>query len=140
MDYDAFADWAAARFGCRCTTVLVYHEAAAERLYSSDPDIVPARGRKRFDDAPAMARMRARGETQVFRGEEELRAMFGGIDRLTAIGCLCLVNLPVRDGAGQLIGQVNLNLPNRALSSGELRDLAARAQALSPRLEAAREV
>lgn len=132
--FAAFAKRAAEEFGCRCTTILLHHEDDAERLYSSDPDFVAPTGRKRFADAPAMARMKAHAKPQRFDGAAEIAAMFREAEKLIGSGYLCLVNLPVIDTGGRLQGQVNLTLPEGRLTDADLATLAEEANALAPLL------
>lgn len=127
---DRFAAMAAARYGCRCTTVLIYDGPEAVRVYSSDPAFVPATGRKRFDAAPAMAQMRAHGVAQRIEGTAQIRAMFADADKLLETGYLCIVNLPLHD-AGQMVGQVNLTLPEGRVDDLALQRLTDAAQGLA---------
>lgn len=127
---ERFAAMAAARYGCRCTTVLIYDDEEAVRVFSSDPSFVPATGRKRFDTAPAMAQMRANGVPQRLEGEAAIRAMFADADKLLETGYLCIVNLPLQV-AGQMVGQVNLTLPEGRVDDAALESLARDAESLA---------
>lgn len=136
--FQSFADHVETAFGCRSVTVLLHHAEDAERIYSSDPAFVPATGRKRFDEAPAMAQLRANARPQKFEGLDSIRRMFRDWEKLEAAGLLCLVNIPLIDGDGRLQGQVNLVLPEGRLTEADLDDLCRRADALTPQLLSAR--
>ncbi len=134
MTFEDFAQFAAAQYGCRCTTVLLHHSDDAERLYSSDPDFVSPVGRKRFADAPAMAQMKAQAQPQKFEGEAEILAMFREGQKLVDTGFLCLLNLPIKDESATLQGQVNLAMPEGTLGEDGVAILSSRAQLLLPEM------
>lgn len=136
--FESFAA-TAETFGCRCTTVLLHHADDAERIFSSDHAFVSPIGRKRFADAPAMARLKAQQVPQKFEGISEIESMFKEWAKLVDTGYLCLVNLPIFDAQGTLQGQANLALYEGALGGSSLDELNKEAQKLAPLLSAARE-
>ncbi len=96
--------------GHKLFTVLRYDVAhgIAERVYSSRPDLYPATGSKTFDAAPTMRRVRDSGEIQVAWTEEEMRQAFPDHDRMRAMGCGAIMNVPVLV-EGRAVAQFNLS-------------------------------
>lgn len=95
--------------GHRFLTMLVYHwrEGVAERLYSSRPELYPARGRKAFADAPTQKRVAETGQPYIGRDAADIRRDFPDHDKIFALGCESILNMPVV-WRGRAIGQVNL--------------------------------
>lgn len=95
--------------GHRFLTVLVYRweEGVAERLYSSRPDLYPARGRKPFADAPTQRRVAETAEPYIGRDAGDIRRDFPDHAKIFALGCESILNMPVV-WRGRALGQVNL--------------------------------
>jgi transcriptional regulator with GAF, ATPase, and Fis domain len=95
--------------GHRYMTVLVYDDdlAEAERVFSSNPAVYPATGRKSFKQAPIMARVRDTGRPYVAMDRPALIRDFPDHETIFAMDCGSLVNLPIRI-AGEIVGQINL--------------------------------
>jgi transcriptional regulator with GAF, ATPase, and Fis domain len=95
--------------GHRYMTALFYDAERddAERVFSSNPAVFPATGRKSFKQGPIMARVRQTGRPYVAIDREALIRDYPDHEKIFAMGCGCLVNLPVVF-EGQVIGQINL--------------------------------
>jgi hypothetical protein len=95
--------------GHRFLTVLLYRpaEGVAERLYSSRPDLYPARGRKAFADAPTQRRVAETGQPYIGRDAADIRRDFPDAEKIFALGCESILNMPVL-WRGRALGQVNL--------------------------------
>ena len=98
-----------ASIGHRFLTMLLYRQAegVAERLYSSQPALFPARGRKRFADAPIQHRVATTGRPYIGRDADDLKRDFPDHAKIFALGCESILNMPVR-WQGRALGQVNL--------------------------------
>jgi hypothetical protein len=95
--------------GHRFLTMLLYRfeEGVAERLYSSRPDLYPARGRKSFAEAPTQRRVAETREPYIGRDAAGIRRDFPDHAKIFALGCESILNMPVL-WAGRALGQVNL--------------------------------
>lgn len=95
--------------GHRYMTVLIYDPSGqeAERVFSSNPAVFPATGRKSFRQGPVMARVRETGLPYVAIDRKAVIRDYPDHEKIFAMGCACLVNLPIVVGA-QAVGQVNL--------------------------------
>jgi hypothetical protein len=95
--------------GHRFLTMLVYRweEGVAERLYSSRPELYPARGRKTFAEAPTQRRVAETREPYIGHDAEDIRRDFPDHAKIFALGCESILNMPVV-WAGRALGQVNL--------------------------------
>ena len=95
--------------GHRFLSMLLYHrdEAVAERLYSSRPALFPARGRKRFADAPIQHQVATTGQPYIGRDATDLRRDFPDHEKIFALDCQSILNMPVL-WQGTTLGQVNL--------------------------------
>jgi hypothetical protein len=95
--------------GHRFLTVLLYlpEEGVAERLYSSRPDLYPARGRKAFAEAPTQRRVAETGGPYIGRDAADIRRDFPDAEKIFALGCESILNMPVL-WRGRAMGQVNL--------------------------------
>ena len=95
--------------GHRLLTVLLYlpAEGVAERLYSSRPDRYPARGRKAFAEAPTQRRVAETGRPYIGRDAADIRRDFPDAEKIFALGCESILNMPVL-WRGRALGQVNL--------------------------------
>lgn len=95
--------------GHRFLTMLAYRweEGLAERLYSSRPDLYPARGRKSFAEAPTQRRVAQTREPYIGRDAADIRRDFPDHAKIFALGCESILNMPVV-WAGRALGQVNL--------------------------------
>jgi hypothetical protein len=95
--------------GHRFLTVLVYRweEGVAERLYSSRPDLYPARGRKAIAEAPTQKRVAETRQPYIGRDAEDIRRDFPDHAKIFALGCESILNMPVV-WRGRALGQVNL--------------------------------
>lgn len=95
--------------GHRFLTVLIYHwqEGTAERLYSSRPDLYPARGRKAFAAAPTQKRVAETRQPYIGRDAAAIRRDFPDHETIFATGCESILNMPVL-WKGQALGQVNM--------------------------------
>lgn len=95
--------------GHRHMTALLYDLECgeAERVFSSDPATYPATGRKPFTQGPIMMRVRDTARPYVAIDRRALIRDFPDHQKIFAMGCESLVNLPLIVG-GAVIGQVNL--------------------------------
>lgn len=95
--------------GHRLLTVLRYRfaEGDAERLYSNQPALFPAGSRKPFADAPIQRRVAETGLPYIGRDAADLRRDFPDHDKIFALGCASILNMPVV-WRGRALGQVNL--------------------------------
>lgn len=78
-----------------------------ERIYTSRPDAFASSGRKSLDAAPQMRRVLAAGRPMIVDGEAAVRAAFPDHERIFALGCACVLNVPVR-WCGRTVAQLNL--------------------------------
>jgi len=95
--------------GHRLFTVLLHRPEirAADRLYSSRPDVYPASGRKSLDEAPTMKRVLTLGMPYLGRHREDIERDFPDHAKILALECGSILNMPVRWN-GAVLGQVNL--------------------------------
>lgn len=95
--------------GHRFLSMLVYRwqEGLAERIYSSRPEVYPRHGRKAFTEAPTQRRVAEGMQPYIGRDAADIRRDFPDHDRIFALGCESILNMPVI-WAGRAIGQVNL--------------------------------
>ncbi|MBL6458247.1 GAF domain-containing protein [Belnapia sp. T6] len=95
--------------GHRFLTMLAYRweEGVAERLYSSRPDLYPARGRKAFAAAPTQRRVAEGMQPYIGRDAADIRRDFPDHETIFALGCESILNMPVV-WRGRALGQVNL--------------------------------
>lgn len=95
--------------GHRYMTVLFYDpsEPEALRVFSSNPAVFPATGRKSFRQGPIMARVRETRLPYVAIDRKAVIRDYPDHEKIFAMGCACLVNLPIVIGA-EAVGQVNL--------------------------------
>lgn len=98
-----------AHLGHRLMTILRIDRDAqwSERLYTSRPDAFASQGRKSIDAAPQMRRVLAAGRPLIVDGEAAVRAAFPDHEHILALGCACVLNVPVR-WRGRVIAQLNL--------------------------------
>ena len=82
-------------------------QAWCERVYTSRPDAFAPSGRKSLDAAPQMRRVLAAGRPLIVDGEAAVRAAFPDHERILALGCACVLNVPVR-WHGHTVAQLNL--------------------------------
>lgn len=94
--------------GVIAATALRYGDAGAERIYSTHPDRFRATGFKTFAEAPMIGRVRAAGQPVLTIGADALRGSFADGQDILDCGCDAILNIPVHDAAGRLVGQVNL--------------------------------
>lgn len=90
-------------------TVLRYRfdEGVAERIYSSVPQTFPARGRKAFADAPTQRRVAETRLPYIGRDAIAIRRDFPDHEKIFALGCESILNMPVV-WRGHALGQVNM--------------------------------
>jgi hypothetical protein len=95
--------------GHRLLTVLRYRfdEGCAERVYSSAPQTFPASGRKAFADAPIQRRVAETQRPYIGRNAGDIRRDFPDHEKIFALGCASILNMPVL-WRGRALGQVNL--------------------------------
>ncbi|ONG57869.1 hypothetical protein BKE38_03925 [Pseudoroseomonas deserti] len=95
--------------GHRFLSVLVYHhaEGVAERIHSNRPELFPVGARKAFADAPTQRRVAESGKPYIGRDAAELRRDFPDHEKIFALGCESILNMPVL-WRGRSLGQVNL--------------------------------
>jgi transcriptional regulator with GAF, ATPase, and Fis domain len=82
-------------------------EAWSERIYTSRPHTFSSQDRKSLDAAPQMRRVIAAGRPVIVDGDAAVRAAFPDHERIFALGCACVLNVPVRWRARTI---ANLNL------------------------------
>ncbi len=82
-------------------------ESWCERVYSSRPEAFASQGRKSLDAAPHMRRVLAAGRPLIVDGEAAVRTAFPDHERIYALGCACVLNVPVR-WCGRTVAQLNL--------------------------------
>jgi hypothetical protein len=119
--------------GHRLFTALLYHPKAAmaERLYSSRPDIYPASGTKALEHAPAMKRVLTSGAPYIGWDAGDIERDFPDHDRIFALGCGSVLNMPVH-WQGEVLGQVNLLHEARHFEKAHLPIVEAMAQIVVP--------
>jgi hypothetical protein len=119
--------------GHRPFTAPLYHPKAgmAERLHGSRPDIYPASGTKALEQAPAMQRVLTSGGPYIGQDAGDIERDFPGHDRIFALGCGSVLNMPVR-WMGEVLGQVNLLHEPRHFQNAHLPIVAAMAQIVVP--------
>jgi GAF domain-containing protein len=95
--------------GHKLFTALLYRAEVglAERLYSSRPDIYPASGTKALGEAPTMKRVLTSGTPYLGYDASDIARDFPDHDRIFALGCGSILNMPVC-WQGEVLGQVNL--------------------------------
>lgn len=95
--------------GHRLLTVLRYRfdEGVAERIYSSEPRTFPPSGRKAFADAPIQRRVAETQRPYIGRDADDIRRDFPDHEKIFALGCASILNMPVL-WRGRALGQVNL--------------------------------
>ncbi|WP_158259924.1 GAF domain-containing protein [Phyllobacterium phragmitis] len=95
--------------GHKLFTALLYRpqHGMAERLYSSRPDVFPSHGTKNLADAPTMARVLTSGAPYVATEVGDIERDFPDHEKIFALGCGSILNVPVRR-QGTVLGQVNL--------------------------------
>lgn len=100
--------------GHKLFTALLYRPAlgVAARLYSSRPEIYLAKGAKSLEEAPTMKRVLTSGTPYVGRTPQDIRRDFPDHEKIFALGCGSILNMPVV-WRGEVLGQINLlNEPN----------------------------
>ncbi len=119
--------------GHKLFTALLYLPKAgmAERLYSSRPDIYPASGTKALEQAPAMKRVLTSGTPYIGRDVGDIERDFPDHDRIFALGCGSVLNMPVR-WKGEVLGQINLLHEARHFEKAHLPIVEAMAQIVVP--------
>jgi hypothetical protein len=95
--------------GHRLFTVLLYRPllGVAERLYSSKPDLYPATGAKALDEAPTMKAVLTGGQPYLARTPQEIERDFPDHEKIFALGCGSILNMPVH-WQGAVLGQINI--------------------------------
>jgi transcriptional regulator with GAF, ATPase, and Fis domain len=119
--------------GHRLFTALLYHPKAAmaERLCSSRPDVYPASGTKALEQAPAMKRVLTSGTPYIGQDAGDIERDFPDHDRIFALGCGSVLNMPVR-WRGEVLGQINLLHEARHFGNAHLTIVEAMAQIVVP--------
>jgi transcriptional regulator with GAF, ATPase, and Fis domain len=119
--------------GHRLFAALLYHPKAgmAERLYSSRPDVYPASGTKALEQAPAMKRVLTSGTPYLGQDAGDIERDFPDLDRIFALGCGSVLNMPVR-WKGEVLGQINLLHEARHFGKAHLPMVEAMAQIVVP--------
>ncbi len=120
--------------GHRFLTILAYRweEGVAERLYSSRPELYPARGRKAFSDAPTQRRVAETRQPYIGRDAADIRRDFpNDHERIFALGCESILNMPVL-WRGRALGQVNLLHEARHFTADHLPVVRALVQMIVP--------
>jgi hypothetical protein len=119
--------------GHKLFTALLYRPTAgiAERLYSSRPDIYPTNGAKALEQAPAMKRVLISGKPYVGEDAGDIERDFPDYDKIFALGCGSIMNMPVR-WKGEVIGQINLLHEARHFQKAHLPIVEAMAQIVVP--------
>jgi hypothetical protein len=99
----------AATLGHRLFTILRYHaeRRETERVHTSHPDAYPLGGRKPVRATPSTERVYGRREAYLGRTADDIRTCFPDHDRIFALGCESVLNLPVVVD-GRVLGTVNL--------------------------------
>lgn len=137
----AALDAALARLvGHRFLTMLIYlpAEGVAERLYSSRPELYPARGRKAFADAPTQRRVAETRQPYIGRDADDIRRDFPDHEKIFALGCESILNMPVV-WRGEALGQVNLLHDANRYEAAQLPQVRALVQMCIPAFLAARQ-
>lgn len=89
-------------------TALCYGDSAAERFFSTHPDRFADVGRKRFEHAPTMRRVRMSDGPILTEGKVALRQGFGDWEVIMDTQSDAILNIPVRTVSGKAVGQLNL--------------------------------
>ncbi|CAN7621285.1 GAF domain-containing protein [Bosea sp. LjRoot9] len=124
--------------GHKLFTALLYRPALgmAARLYSSRPEIYPAKGAKALDDAPAMKRVLTSGKPYIGRNAGDIERDFPDHAKIFALGCGSILNMPVR-WRGGVLGQINLLNESGHFRDAHLPTVEAMAQIVVPAFLAA---
>lgn len=96
--------------GHKLFTLMVIDRATDEaaRLYSSDPEAYPVKGRKPLGDLTAWGeKVLAKGQPYIGYDAEDIRSVFFDHELIARLGCASVLNLPVISGT-TVIGTVNL--------------------------------
>jgi hypothetical protein len=119
--------------GHKLLAALLYHPKAgmAERLCGSPPDIYPASGTKVLEQAPAMQRVLTSGTPHLGQDADDIECDFPDHDRIFALGCGSVLNMPVRR-KGEVLGQINLLREARHFGKAHLPMVEAMAQIVVP--------
>ncbi|CAN7779926.1 hypothetical protein LJR084_008133 [Variovorax sp. LjRoot84] len=94
--------------GHRLLTVLIYFRdnGESQRAYSSRPDDYPMGGRKTLGQAPRMRHVLATTEPFIGHTRQDIIDNYPYHQKLLAMGCGSIVNMPVRWGS-EVLGTVN---------------------------------
>lgn len=119
--------------GHRFLTILAYRwdEGVAERRYSSRPELYPALGRKAFSEAPTQRRVAETRQPYIGHDAADIRRDFPDHDRIFALGCESILNMPVL-WRGRALGQVNLLHAARHFTADHLPVVCALVQMIVP--------
>ena len=96
--------------GHRLFTLMVIDRATNEaaRLYSSNPEAYPVKGRKPLGDLTTWGeQVLQRGEPYIGYTAEDIRSVFFDHAIIEGLGCASVLNLPVTS-EGTVVGTVNL--------------------------------
>jgi len=97
--------------GHKLFTLMVLDRDAEEaaRVYSSSPQAYPVSGRKPLGTLSRWgAVVLERGEPFLGRTAEDIRWAFADHELILSLGCESVLNLPVKDRDGAVIGTMNL--------------------------------
>jgi transcriptional regulator with GAF, ATPase, and Fis domain len=95
--------------GHKLFTVMLYHgeTGESERFYTNRPDAYPVGGRKALNPTFCTEQVLRRREPFLGRTGADIKAVFFDHERIAALGCHSVINLPVAED-GQILGTINL--------------------------------
>ncbi|MCV2863947.1 GAF domain-containing protein [Albidovulum sediminicola] len=109
---DAFAALHAdcAPLGARLFTLTVHDPKARlfRRAYSSHPEDYPVSGTKPMGDDAWTRHVVDGGQSFIANTTAEFAPLFPDHAQINALGCHAALNIPVFDGAGAVVGTVNI--------------------------------
>jgi hypothetical protein len=88
---------------------MLYHAGTgeSERFYTNRPDAYPVGGRKPLNPTFWTEQVLRRHQPYLGRTAANIRAVFFDYERIAALGCHSVINLPVAEG-GEVLGTINL--------------------------------
>lgn len=122
-----------AAVGHKFLTALLHRPAdgMADRLYSSAPERFPANVAKALTDAPTMRRVLTSGRPYIGRDAGDIARDFPDHEKIFALGCGSILNMPVRWN-GHVLGQINLLHEAGYYNNGHLPVVEMMAQMVAP--------
>jgi hypothetical protein len=141
MDFTAIGELAQERFGWKLFTVMRYlpDSGEVERVHSSDAAAYPLSSRKIKRGTEWSRKVLLRGEPHLAADAQGIRAAFDDAEKILALGVGALINVPVRETAGdRVIGTLNFGREPRGYTLKDIERALVLAPLAAPLLEASR--